>query len=202
MLQHSSVVMVVGRMLSPGDYIPRVALSPDEVRLATMLADDSLDKFRSTRGYYRNTSRSHLLGKLGEVASELWLRQSGFDPVPLFREPGAEIQSDVVVNGLRVEVKTWDSQWWDKWGRCVAIGQVQALRAKADVVLWLTVVGPMTATPIAEIHGWSTIEDVSSAPTLWTGPEGRQVHNHQLRVADLRNPDRLLQELASHGPWD
>jgi len=36
------------------------------------------------------------------------------------------------------------------------------------------------------LAGWNTLGDVEAAPELWTGPEGKQVHNYQLAVKQVR----------------
>jgi len=157
---------------------------------AQELSRSSLKRFEAVRGYYRNTSNSHLVGKLGELAAESWFHEIGHEVKSLFRDPALEAEADFIVSTLRVEVKTWSAQYWAKWGRCIAIGQLPALKRKSDLLLWCTVeFDEHLRTSAVNIRGWNFTADVGSWEQLWTGPAGRQVHNYQGQDSDLRDLD-------------
>ena len=158
-----------------------IQLTAAEYGLAKDLAEATMKVFGGNRGYYRNTSNSHLIGKLGELAAAKWFEEHGYEVERLFEQVGREQR--------RVEVKTWTAQWWEAWGRCVAVGQLPALANKADFILWTT--ADAASTPTVVLQGWSTVGDVRQAPVLWTGPEGKQVRNHQLAPSALRPVGQL-----------
>lgn len=164
---------------------------------ALELSRASLERFASVRGYYRNTSNSHLVGKLGELAAESWFRELGHEVVSLFRDPSLEADADIIFKEFRVEVKTWSAQYWARWGRCVAIGQLPALRRKSDILLWCTVLfDEPRRTSVVDIRGWNYTAEIGSWEQLWTGPAGRQVHNHQGLESDLRDLDDFPPETS------
>jgi hypothetical protein len=169
-----------------------IVLSSEEYEHALALSEATLATFRGHRGYYRNTSNSHLVGKVGEVAAASWFEDAEYSVVRLFEQLGQEQQCDLLCDGRRIEVKTWSARWWPMWGRCVAVGQLPALAAKADFVLWVTA-DIADATAAVRLQGWSSIDDVHTAPIRWTGPSGKEVQNHQLDAADLRPIAQLLE---------
>lgn len=177
----------------------RVSLTAEDVADARVLAERTYEVFRTTRGYYRNTPSSHLIGKLGEIATEAFLEGKGLAVEPKFRDAGMEARADIDILDplVRVEVKTWDAMWWSFWGRCVATGQIGDLLRKADLVIWVTIAEPGSDKPVPRVMGWSTVDEVASAEVRWTGPKGRQVQNHQLDPDDLRAPEGLAGYLGS-----
>lgn len=168
-----------------------IVLSTDEYARAVELSEATLATFRRNPGYYRNTSNSHLIGKIGEIGTASWFEEVGYTVDRLYEQIGCEQECDLLCDGRRVEVKTWTARWWPAWGRCVAVGQLPALARKADFILWTTA-EVRAATAAVSLQGWSTIEDIKSAPVRWTGPSGKQVQNHQLDKADLRPVSHLL----------
>lgn len=168
-----------------------VRLDAEDMALAHHLADETYATFAASRGYYRNTPASHVMGKIGEIAMDRWLTAHGWRVDPLYTAPEQVRSADLEVAGIRVEVKTWDDRWWTVWGRCVAVGQVPALREKCDSVVWLSTT-PAKDSAVVHLHGWSTVADVEQAPVRWTGPKGRQVQNHQLDAEELRDPASFL----------
>ena len=148
------------------------------------------------RGYYRNTSNSHLVGKLGELAAESWFHELGHEVKSLFRDPSLEADADLILGALRIEVKTWSDQYCAKWGRCIAIGQLSSLKGKSDLILWCTVeFDEPLRTSVVNIRGWNFSADVGSWKQLWTGPTGRPVNNYQGQDSDLRDLDDFPPEL-------
>lgn len=169
-----------------------VRLWAEELAYARSLGEGTFRAFGGNRGYYRNTTNSHLIGKVGEVAVARWFEEHGYAVDRLFEEPGHEQECDLLCGGRRVEVKTWTAKYWASWGRCVAVGQVPALRKKADFIVWVTA-DVHESTALVVLQGWSSIEDVLASPVRWTGPAGKQVENHQLNESELRAISRLAQ---------
>ena len=142
-----------------------IVLSDGEYALAVTLSEASLATFKETRGYYRNTANSHLIGRVGEIGVARWFEDAGYSVDRLFEQAGRERECDLMCDGRRVEVKTWTAQWWPAWGRCVAVGQLAALAQKADFVLWATAEVDRDSAAV-DLQGWSSIEDVRAALVL------------------------------------
>lgn len=171
-----------------------VRLGAKDLARATELAETSYNQFADSRGYYRNTHNSHIVGKIGEVAAESWLKSAHLPVRSLFDEPNQIQSADIAIADIRIEVKTWRNEYWANWGRCIAVGQVAALRAKSDCVLWLSATTTKDSA-LVFFHGWSTLPEIEQAPIRWTGPSGRQVKNHQLESERLRDASELLKAL-------
>ncbi len=165
-----------------------VSLTDDEVAEAIRLGDATWAMFRGKPGHYRNLQTSHHKGKMGEIAVEKWATGLGRKVEPVFRDISQTSREDLVISGIRVEVKTWDDRWWEEMGRCVTPRQLPALRRKADVIIWCSVDGN-EVTP----HGWSTLNDVEARPVTLTGPAHHPVANHQVPADQLRQLDELLE---------
>jgi hypothetical protein len=171
-----------------------VQLGAEDLLRARGLADASYAKFAAFPGHYRNTPQSHIIGKIGEIAAESWLKADLLPVSSLFDDPALMQAADLEVAGIRIEVKAWNHNWWAPWGRCIAVGQLAALREKSDCVLWVSA-KTINESAIAYVHGWSTVPEVEQAPIRWTGPEGREVRNHQLDLDALRDCAKLLEAL-------
>ncbi len=168
-----------------------VRLTTEESAEARRLAEFTHARWKNTTGHYRNLPRSHLLGKLGEVAAEKWARDQGVDVEAVFRDLDREREADLIVGVLRVDVKTWTAAYWDNWGRCVAVSQLPRLRTKADAILWTTH-DDTSGADVVTLRGWSTMVDVTASEVRETGPAYRTVVNHQLDPPDLREISTLL----------
>jgi len=165
-----------------------IALTEDEVAEANRLGDATYEVFKGRPGYYRNLRGSHRKGKYGEMAVEKWAKALGLEVEPVFRDISLTSREDLVIGGLRVEVKTWDDKTWEDMGRCVTPGQVGTLGRKADAIVWCSVEGSEVT-----LHGWSTLDDVEAQPVSLTGPAHYPVANHQVPAERLRPLDRLLE---------
>jgi hypothetical protein len=176
-----------------------VHLDAREVADARALAEATHAKWKTTQGHYRNLSRSHLVGKVGEVAAEKWASQNCVLLEARFRDFEREGDADLLlgqrIRTLRVDVKTWSSEYWGQWGRCVAVGQLAALRRKADSILWAYACDLSERAASVYLAGWSTLAEVEAMAPVWTGPNGREVHNHQVAENQLRGLDELLADL-------
>lgn len=163
-----------------------VELTEDEVGEAKDMAAATYGRYAGQAGYYRNLPRSHLLGKLGEVAVERWLRSEGLEPDPAYRDPARDTEPDFLLNGQGVEVKTWRPDTWNEWGRCVTPAQASGIARKSRAIVWA--VAEDEDDPVTvELVGWSTPQDVISTDPRPTGPAYRPVMNHQVRVDDVRD---------------
>ena len=80
--------------------------------------------------------------------------------------------------------------------RCVAVGQVQKLAVKADLIIWCVSEPRLQPHMAVEVRGWNSIADVEAAPRRLTGPAtGRKVDNRQIDEAVIR----VLEDLRSYG---
>ena len=156
-------------------------------------------RYGDNRGYYANKLRTHLVGRLGEIAAEAWLSRclKGYRLVPAFRDLSRDKDCDIELRVshrvARVEVKTWSEQHWPELGRCVAVGQLDALRAKAAVILWCILANGDAEVTIA---GWNLLSDLDGLEPVWTGPPSRRkVHNLQMPLERLREPSTLNSEM-------
>jgi hypothetical protein len=169
-----------------------VTLSEEEVAEANRFGDATWDLFKGRPGYYRNLQASHRKGKLGEIAVEEWATGLGLAVEAVFRDISQTSREDLVIGRIRVEVKTWDEQWWEGMGRCVTPQQLPALRRKADAIIWCSVDGNKVT-----LHGWSTLDDVEAQPVVLTGPAHHPVANHQVPTDRLRPFAELLEPSAT-----
>jgi len=177
----------------------QIAFTNEELGRVVILAWRTARKFKGFKGHYTNSLGNHFVGHVGSLGAEKWALANGLAPVGIFRdiERAAECDLHVTLRGQlkRVEVKTWSQDYWDEWGRCVAVGQVDDLKQKTDLIVWAVVFPDDDGRPVAMVNGWSTLADVVAAPKKWTGPAGRQVHNHQVDAEKIR-------DLASLLAWD
>lgn len=162
-------------------HLPQ-ALVEDAQRLAEM----SLQRFTGVQGFYRNTSNSHLVGKLGELLIERILTSAGWKVDSVFREVTREKECDLIAGEIRLEVKTWNFDYWEPWGRCIAVTQLPTIRRKADVLLWVTVSSPHTPPVYGAVRGWNYVEDFDGLEPLETGPASSKVLNYQMPISEVR----------------
>jgi hypothetical protein len=169
-----------------------IDLTRAEIDLAYDLAHKSYERFAEHEGHYRNMRRSHLVGKLGEVAVDKYF--SSLQPrrivQPHYRDPDMEASCDLTFGQTRIEVKTWSDEYWAEWGRCVAVAQMDRVQRKADVIVWCSEQSTIQTVKIL-IHGWSTPDELARVPAKLTGPAGHRVLNHQLAVDELHNTEYL-----------
>ncbi len=165
-----------------------VKLTEEKLAEAKQLSKETYEKFKTRAGYYNNSPNSHLKGKLGEIAVELYFKTLELECEAIFRDLSRDRECDLLVNGHRIEVKTWSSEYWSEMGRCIAVGQLQTLTAKADSVVWCTTDYSGFGLPIVQLQGWNSIHEIQDAPIKLTGPtHGRKVQNYQFEVSSLRS---------------
>lgn len=193
------------------DKITQIPLNIEEVNWAANAAKSSIKKWAERQGYYNNRLNSHFKGKLGEIAIEKYLLQNGCKIDSHFRFSERENLSDMVVKIknytqiCRLEVKTWDANYWAELGRCIAVDQYPGLKRKADLVVWC-VIDLAKADELLEnpgpaaisLAGWSKVNEISNAPIKNTGTgKMRKVKNYQLAQTDLRSMVEFMKEITS-----
>lgn len=159
------------------------------------LVEQTLARYGSRKGYYRNTNNSHLVGRSGELAVANVLTSKGESIEIAFSDPNRDAMADIVWRQLQVDVKTWTDSYWEKWGRCIAVKQYEVLKSKATHIVWCT--SSILENPNAwrvKLVGWNLVLDISKFPKRWTGPAGKQVYNYQADEVQLRS----MQELVGH----
>ena len=108
----------------------QISLDKNDVDRAYELARSTYEKWKTYPGYYNNTLESHLKGKLGEIAVEKWAASNAFLVDAAFEDMGRDREADLVINGTRVDAKTWAKRWWPDLGRCLAVRQMSSLQKK------------------------------------------------------------------------
>lgn len=143
--------------------------------------------------YGQNHAHSHFVGMVSEHAA--YVLMQGIEELvgtelnidPAFQDDNRDAECDLIVNGLRIEVKGIKYGSWLRFGPCISAAQRKNIERKADVVLWaLYNERQQTFT----FEGFNLVKDISNIPTVMTGPEGRQIENHP--VMDIIKP---LQEM-------
>ncbi|RME59466.1 hypothetical protein D6779_04230 [Candidatus Parcubacteria bacterium] len=173
-----------------------IELTKDEIDEAERMANETFNRWKSFGGHYKNTMNAHRKGKIGEVAVERWAIENDILQDSPFRDPKREREADIILkSNFRVDVKTWDEQFWNDLGRCIATSQVGFLERKADAIIW-TMLRRDNGKVVVTLRGWSTIEDIRNAPIKETGRPGmRLVVNYQLAENDLRTISSLCESL-------
>ena len=138
---------------------------------------------QSKSPYNQNNFKSHLVGKIGEVAAgnaftELksmlgW--EYTLDCV--YMDAKRDSSCDLIINGLRIEVKTWRPIDWTTYGACISERQAVKMAKKADVVIYGTF---DTESGEYILKGFNTMKDIFAVSPKLTGPTGKQVLNRSM----------------------
>jgi hypothetical protein len=72
-----------------------ITLDQVAIRWAVSAADESVTRWASSPGYYRNQWASHPVGRLGEIAAEQFLLSHGIQVQAHFRFPERESLCDI-----------------------------------------------------------------------------------------------------------
>jgi hypothetical protein len=171
-------------------------LSAEETELARTLAEATYQRHRSSSGSYRNLPRSHLVGKLGEMGVEKWLRSESFSPDAAYRDPERERDPDLVVDARGIAVKSWRPDTWPDWGRCITPSQMPGMQKKAQAIVWTIVEDELEPVRI-EVAGWSTPDEVAATELRPTGPPYKPIVNHQVDIGNLRELRELVELLRA-----
>jgi len=165
--------------------IASIYLSDDHREYAENLAQDTFERWKETKGHYRNLLSSHVIGRYGEMGAYQFFINRRIDAYPYFSNVEYEGLCDINTKIGRCEVKTWNPDFWDDWGRAVSVAQLPYLEKKADFILWCTASEVQDVVEV-QIHGWNTIPDMTVRPPIMTGPQDKQVENYQLEIEELR----------------
>jgi hypothetical protein len=171
-------------------------LAPDEVELARGLAEATYERYKGQPGHYRNLRRSHLVGKLGEVAVERWAQSHDIEPDAAYRNADRENEADLIVGDRGIAVKTWRPTTWPEMGRCVTPQQIGGIQKKPKAIVWVVVDDEVDPIRV-EIPGWSTPAEVAATTLRATGPLYKPIMNHQIDADQLRDPAELVELLRS-----
>lgn len=177
------------------------------VREAKELAEASAAKYQQLvelkkAPYHQNTVHSHFIGKIGEIGAAMAFEQlkslarASVNVDEVFRDSSRDRECDIIINGLRVEVKTWKPYAYDLYGACVSDRQAVKLAKKADAVVYCTF-DERSGQFI--LQGWNTMEDIENTPAQLTGPAGKpekQVLNRKMTVRAMSEIPILSHQAA------
>lgn len=143
--------------------------------------------------YGDNSVERHYNGKIGEFGAHylfgrlgpMFHREIPMDPI--FMDEARDSECDLVVNGLRIEIKTWRPVDYNSYGPCIAERQAKKLAKKADVVVYCCY---NHNTNEFALRGWNYVQDIDGIEPVLTGRPGKQVLNR------IMEP-RVISEL----PW-
>lgn len=145
--------------------------------------------------YGSNSLRMHEIGKLGEFSVADWFEIRGYEVRRRFR--GANGDSDVVAfygdRALRIEVKSWSDRTWVSNGRMVSGKQLDALIAKADLIVWCQIPDPGNGRKVI-LEGWSLVTEMLAfgQPSWWNNyrPQLQLAEGHIRAMSELADPER------------
>lgn len=160
-------------------------LSPEHQEYAENLAQDTFERWKEAKGHYRNLLSSHVIGRYGEMGAYSYFLNQQIACYPYFSNIEYEGLCDINTQLGRCEVKTWNPDFWNDWGRAVSVAQLPYLEKKADFILWCTA-SQRESMVLIQVHGWNLITDIAVHPPIMTGPQDKQVENYQLQLDEVR----------------
>jgi len=172
-----------------------LVLNTETKLAALLLAEKTYERNRNRFGHYRNTASGHLIGRLGEFAAFIWLKENGFEPEAAFADSMQNQQCDITSKVGRIEVKSWNEKHWDEWGRCVSVSQYASIKKKADLIFWCSVDEFESDNPKVTFRGWCKVDIYEGMTPILTGKEGRQINNYQLAQEQLSSLEALKELL-------
>lgn len=158
----------------------QIILDERDLFVAEELSQATYNKYKDYEGHYRNLASSHFIGRLGEMAVDKFFRTIYTNIEPHFIDENEDQLCDITTDGIRWDVKTWRSTFWDTWGRAVSAQQLELLQKKADRIAWASV--DLDDPSVVTIHGWNKVSDIPQYEPVWMGPVGKQVFNHQVPI--------------------
>ncbi len=178
------------------------------VNEARKLAKESAEKYsalvaQNKAPYHQNTVHSHFIGKVGEIGAAAAfqgirsLARADVEIDEVFRDSNRDRECDLIINGMRIEVKTWKPYALDLYGTCVSDRQAVKLHKKCDAVVYASF---NEKTHEFQLVGWNTIEDIQNQPACLTGPVDRPEKQVKNRVMTPRMITEL--PLFTHGKDD
>ena len=97
-----------------------IPLTEEDLRLAEELSEKTYQKYKNFNGHYRNLRSSHSIGRYGEIAAHKYFKQLGMDTNPHFLNTEEDNLCDITADAVRWDVKTWNTKYWQVWGRAVS----------------------------------------------------------------------------------
>ena len=131
--------------------------------------------------YGQNHTHSHYVGMVAEHASLVLMEEienlvgHNLNIDAVFQDDTRDAECDLVVNGLRIEVKCIKYGSWVRYGPCITAAQRKSIENKADVVLWALYNERQQSFTF---EGFNHVADIASIPSVMTGPVDRLVENH------------------------
>ncbi len=163
----------------------KIPLTETDRLLAEELAQKTHQRYKNTQGFYRNLKSSHMIGRYGEIGAHKYFQQLNIQCEGHYLNAEEDNLCDITAGSTRWDIKTWNTNYWQVWGRAVSSAQLPRLEAKADAILWASV-DPLEPSEVL-IYGWNTIDDVKQFEPVWMGPQGKEVHNHQVPTTHMRD---------------
>lgn len=162
-----------------------------QVNEAKQLAQASAERYQAIvdlkkAPYHQNTVHSHFIGKIGEIGAALaFAGLKSFTPTDInidevFRDSKRDRECDLIINEMRIEIKTWKPYAIEQYGPCISDRQAVKLHKKCDAVVYATF---DERSNEFKLIGWNTIVDIQGTPAQLTGPIGRpdkQVLNRKM----------------------
>jgi len=161
-----------------------IPLTEEDRLLAEELSERTYQRYKDFNGHYRNLRSSHSIGRYGEIAANKYFKNMGIECSPHYLNPDEDNLCDITADGVRWDIKTWNTKFWQVWGRAVSSKQLPFLEKKADAVLWASV-DPLKPSEVT-LYGWNYVSDIKDFTPELMGPEGNQVHNHQVPITHIR----------------
>lgn len=144
--------------------------------------------------YGFNHAHSHFVGMIAEHSAgvlfteieEIIGKDLNIDLV--FKDENRDGSCDIIVNGLRIEVKGITPRSWRQFGPCISTRQLRNIQRKADIVLWVQF---DERKQFVTFEGFNYVKDITSVPTKFTAGKGKTpIENYP--VLEIIHP---LQEL-------
>lgn len=136
-----------------------VRLSEAQLSDAAALAAGRYRRYSGPGTYGRGGYDSDLVGSLGEVAVEHWLRTRCDSVTSNFRYSSLDSsRPDLKANLVGVEIKTWRAGTWGQKGRSLEVSQLSAIVEHSHAVLFCWLAGPVE-DPVLHLAGWLPVAD-------------------------------------------
>lgn len=150
-------------------------------------------KDRSPYGF--NHPHSHFVGVVAEHAS--WILFTEIEEMlgidlkidAAFKDESRERECDIYVGGKRVEIKGIKYGSWDTYGPCISARQLNKIKRKADIVLWVLL---NEKTKEATFMGYNEVSEIESINPILTGPEHTQKIKNYPVISLIKNLTELV----------
>lgn len=177
----------------------RIRLNDDEIEVAERIAAARMTDDTRRRSPDRPTARNPAAqrrGAVGEVAAARFLRGAGFE-VQKGYELDEETESDLTVNGNRLEVMTAQILHRERTGFCVPPNKLWAARRRGAIGYLFVGTGPEEYPSEVEIQAAAMVDDIDADPARMTyvSNPNYAVENFVVRPELLLDPEDLIEQL-------